>query len=386
MKIRVNTKSLREALKGFTGIVNAKSSVEILQGVKIQTKDNQYITITGTDLEFFKTVNVPCEILEGGGFTTNLKVLQTWLKEIRSKEVMLEPITTNRYKVVSDSMNYMIEPHDLVDYPDAMPTEITDDKMNVDVTTLQDIYKKHSINTTSLHVDPAMHEPMTTKLSYICIDIDGEIIATSCNGYMVVRTTHLIEQGAKKRLLIKPKSLKLLLRNVKGGNVEIGWNNDCFLVQTKDALMGLKLDIDVNYPEIPYEGCLEVRYRVIIKTDELRTALKSMAFLGGTNKRNYEDRKGYVDFIFKENKLELVGTTCYEEEPVIEALLSLNNNIGNREIRLNPVFVLNALDSLDNGTDSLEFVLYEGETSVSLKNTKGDFAMIMTIRKDEDED
>ena len=72
MQIKISKSSLSEALNNVQAVVGAKTTLQILQNVKIEAKDGE-VTLTCSDLDTTLVANAECEVLAPGATTIPAK-------------------------------------------------------------------------------------------------------------------------------------------------------------------------------------------------------------------------------------------------------------------------------------------------------------------------
>lgn len=208
MKIKVEQKDLFNALKSCKGIINNKSTYDILQCINIKTDGKETLKITATNLDTTLITSVPAVIEEAGEAIIKFDILHDYISQLPKQEMIIKE-EENKITIECGKSTFEISTQDKELFP---RIEKGNNKEEIEINILKDDLVK-LINETIF----AASKDTGTRPELLGINIitDGEkITAYGCDGYRISRSSIKIETDNKINIIVPAKILGHLIKNI----------------------------------------------------------------------------------------------------------------------------------------------------------------------------
>ena len=385
MNITIDSKEFKKILAKFKKITPKKPHLPSLGMIKLETKEGN-LNVFGTNLDVWAQATMSCTVNEAGGVCLNPYEMLTYLKDVKGN-ITLSLADVGRYKISNEGISFQVSAINTEDYPVmpvvhstqqiVMPVVHSTQQIVLDSELLQDVFKKCCV-----HVKPK--DRYDEPLGCIFLEIGTDFTqATATNTFRLFNMKRPItSQSNKIAMLIPPKRLYSLLDFIKENKqvtLQVDQENLCINFQSGDFVGGFRL-VKGQYPNVQEVITSEIGQTIELDSKQLIQALKPMEFLG----KEYLNNLGYVRFIFRDSIFSVEGWS-YKDGNVSNTKIGIESKTEPFEFNINPVFVLQGLESLDSNKIILKIPKNEINSSRLFENEKGDLALIMTIRDLEEE-
>ena len=107
MTIICNAKELYEAIINVSKAVFEKSTLLVLEGIKINVKETS-VELTGYDLEIGIQTEIGARSTGTGQFVVNARLMAEMIKKMNSEDVTLEVVDNQQIKVYGGDTEYTV--------------------------------------------------------------------------------------------------------------------------------------------------------------------------------------------------------------------------------------------------------------------------------------
>ena len=101
MKIIANKETLLKALSCVSGIITQRPTLPILSNVLIETKGDNIVVLTSTDMEIGVSKQIGATVEEEGSITIPARKLLDIVRELPENEVVVSVSKTNSISITS---------------------------------------------------------------------------------------------------------------------------------------------------------------------------------------------------------------------------------------------------------------------------------------------
>lgn len=345
MKIICNRNDLLEVFGVINSVVPTKSTIPVLQNIKLQTDGNS-LSVIGTDLEVGIKSEITAEVKEKGSLLIPNIRLGTILRETTDDNIKIE--SQNHVTcIITRDAEYKIIGADPVDYPD-FPDFDNTKAIEIDNKGLKEmIYKT---------IFAISGEVSRYALTGLLLEIKKkEIRIVGSDGKRLAYAKRQSEQSITqdKRVIIPAKGMSLLERVIKDDHeLRLVLEENQIKInltptkekQTKTLIFSRLVEGTFpDYETIIPTGCDKV---MEVKAEELHTAFRRANVVT-------TDKFKATKLIFKDNKLTLLSRTQDVGEARVEITVKYQGQPF--ESVFNPDFFIDVLRVLGEGDITIEF-------------------------------
>ena len=276
MQIKVNRNDLSRGIKTVIKGVGKTSTLPILKGIKIKAKDN-YLELTGTDLELTIETKIPCSIIEEGACVLNGKMLNDIISKLPDGEVNIK-LEDNRALITTLGTKFNILTENAIEFP--TPPKV-DEGLEVEIgnEVLQEGIKKVVIATADDETRPVL---TGSKMEIE----NGTLTLVALDGYRLAYKKANVDYKGKVSAII-PKialnEISRLIGNIEKVSVSLGDNLASFQIGDTKVSTRLLDGEFVNYKQIVKNS---YKTKVKIDTKDLLDAVERATLLSKEGKNN----------------------------------------------------------------------------------------------------
>jgi DNA polymerase-3 subunit beta len=367
MKIVVNRESLLEAFKVIIPITNVNGSapsLPILGNVKLETGENS-VTFTGTNLDSYVTVTVPCEVEVVGSTTLPIKRLNNLIKEMVKGNVTIDSSVEDVSVIRCGSSKFKVNGMPVTDFPA--------NNMKLAVGNKSVTMKQKDFKTLMKHSSYAVSTDLTRMvLNGVLFEFKGsEFNMVSTDGRRLAFDRLELESVFDDTIqLIVPSLIKDEVRKLSKdeGDMTIQFNKDyvCFTFDNVSVYSKLVSATYPNYQQVIPRGQSN---KVKVSRDDAIRVLRRVSTMA-------EKDKGSVSVCFSSGKLTVSCTTAnigYAEDSLEVEYCGIETKIS-----LNPDYLIDALSSLEGEEVYISFD--DGHSPCCFTGEGKAFSLIMPLR------
>ncbi|UUV25889.1 MULTISPECIES: DNA polymerase III subunit beta [Lysinibacillus] len=338
MKTTINRIELLEGLKKLGHIIDGKTSIPILTGVKISTSTDGKLQLIGGSTIAIASVEIETIHTEtNGSLVLSYKKFTDFLKKSKANNIEIETLDNNQSSIKAGNIDYKLMYDDSSNYPLLPKAQF--EYMNLDVNEY-----KRIISNTAFTVAKSDSRPVlkgisirtdSNKLNFVGTDshrLGRYTIDTELENIDVVPDGKMLE-----------KSIKMLNKNTK--SITIGIDENYTLIQFDDVNLFIK-NIEGNYPDV--NRLIPDNYTTEIKIDSKQT-IESVSMLSTIAK---EDRNNVI-------RMELNGKIeMYTNSPEIGSMtakLEGEKQGEDLKISMNAVYLDEAIKAINEPKTSMRF-------------------------------
>lgn len=351
MHIKISKTSLSEALNNVATVVTAKTSLPVLQNVKIEAKDGK-ATFVCSDLDTTLFANADCEVEEDGATTIPVKTFAAAVSKVVDGIVELEVSDKDVAKLTAGTSKFKFNGIAAKEFPTWKEEEGT--SATLSCAAIREMLRKTSF---------AMCADDTRRnLNSVLFDFSqggGKTIAVATDGRRLALLNCIVEisNGFDSKFVLPRKAVETLVKKLpKDGDCTlVSYGNQLKFSTPKLSLL-TKL-IDDAYPNYAQVVPKTSNEKIVVDRVELAGAIDRISVFTSVT-----DSPTMV-LAFADNKIVVsVGETEYgsarDEVPI--------KYEGEKiEIRFNPNYVRDVLNVIDD--DEVEILLTNGSSPAIIR-------------------
>ncbi len=207
MTIICNSKELYEAIINVSKAVFEKSTLLVLEGIKIDVKET-YIRLTGYDLEIGIQTELKAKSTGTGKFVINARLMAEIVKKLDSEEVTLEVLDNQQIKVSGGDTQYTVMFMNADDFP-SLPYK----EENAEIISIAQPVLKSMITQTIFAVAQTDAKPV---LKGELFEIENNVLKiVAIDGYRLAIRTEMIKYGGTAKFVVPAKALNEISKMLK---------------------------------------------------------------------------------------------------------------------------------------------------------------------------
>ena len=323
MKIKILRSHLLDILKSVMPAVSPRATLPVLSHVLISA--NEYVSMAATNLTIGIVRNAPGMIEESGQVCVPAKTFMDLISAQTGEYIELKVDNAGKLKISCGKFNADLNTLPAEEFPPQEPFNY--EGQEVDGTTFAKGISKV--------VYAASTDEFKPVLQGIKIDGNGkQITLVATDGFRLAVTK--VDGDAELHALVPATSLNTVSKFCGNGPLKIRQENGR-LVFTGQGWMVITLLVDGNYPDYNVIVPRQFKATAKIKQAEIRAAVRAAQTLS----------TAMVDLNFKQDALEIIsasdelGTSCSEVE------YSLSGQPKESDFHLNPAFLADSINYLD---------------------------------------
>jgi DNA polymerase-3 subunit beta len=371
MKVNLSTVYLEKALSVANKIIPSKTPLNVLEGVKMETNDNQLI-LTTTDLENEFKAFINCEVFSEGSVIIPSKELFKIVSKIDYPEIQLE---LEENKLIINSLGFKAElttisegeyPElEFGDFEDSIVLNSEDFENAINYVVYASSYPEDS-NPVFAGI---LFEIEDNKINFVATD--GSQLAFYSLNYKGSKT-----KEANYKLIVPVKSLNAVIKELNQ-EVSIGFNQNSisFSYDTEygKIVINSKL-IEGNFPE--YKEVIPSKFKTSFNVSKkpFLNAIKRVSLLSKS-----KELSGVIIFDISKNKL-VIESIESEIGKAKEELVISNFKGESLNIAFNSKFLEDMLNKIKEDELKLSFIDSDSPLKCELENKEEFLYLLMPVR------
>lgn len=341
MIIKISKAALSEALNNVQTVVGGKSTIAVLQNVKMSAKDGK-VEFTCSDLDITLLARAECEVVEDGATTIPVKTFASAVSKLVEGEVKIEVDVQDHAKLSAGSTVFKFNGLSEKEFP-TMP-DADGNGVILPANAIREMFRKTSF---------AMSQDETRKsLSSVLLDFTeggGKVSAVATDGRRLSLLKGDLGDAAafNKQFVIPRKGVDIILKKMpKDGDCEIVTSGSQIRFKTA------KLDFTMKLLEDAYPNYMQV----VPKESKVSIPLNRAELIGAIDRISVftaGSETPCMSLAFGDNKLVLTSNNTEFGEARDEMPIKYEGEKFN--LKFNPDYIRDALNVIDE--DEVEVFL-----------------------------
>jgi len=346
MNLSINQENLSKALNIVSRIASTKTSLPILNNILIRAENN-YLTLSTTNLELSIINTIPAKIKENGVITIPAKILTDFIHQLPKTDVNLE-LSNNKLKIKAGNYKSIIN----TTPPDEFPI-LPKLKEDIKLIIKSDLFKEVATQTIIVAGNDTTRPILTGVYLHT---FDKNLYITATDGYRLAERKITTQEG-EISAIIPSTTIQEVLRVITDevNDIEIKINDEQISFQIENIIITSRL-IDGKF----------INYRELIpKKAENSAILDKNEFLRVVKISELFARESAGSIIIKTNlkkqllKINSITSEIGENSAEIEGEITGDEGV----ITLNSKYLIDALNVINS--DKIKFN-FSGKLSPSL--------------------
>lgn len=355
MHIKISKSSLSEALNNVASVVASKSSLPVLQNVKISVKDGKALFMC-SDLDTTLIANAECEVLEDGETTIPVKTFAAAVSKVVDGEVEVKVDDKDVAKLSAGTSKFSFKGIPAREFPTLKAAE--GNPITIPTDALREMLRKVSF---AMCADDTRRTLNSVYLDFSQGGGAAKAVATDGRRLSMLNCNVDVSEGFKSSFVLPRKAVEVLSKKLPK-------DGDCKIVSTGSQLMfgTAKFELYTKLIEDQYPNYAQV----IPKTCNEKVIIDRVEFLGALDRVSVFTMSDSpkVLLTFSENLLVLnSGETEYGTSRDEVAIKYEGEKI---EMTFNPQYVRDALNVMDE--DEVEFSLINATSPAVIRKVGSD--------------
>ncbi|MCK9229510.1 MAG: DNA polymerase III subunit beta [Syntrophales bacterium] len=372
MEFTVDRHVFQEAVQRTLGIVERKTTIQILNNILIKAGDSM-IRIVATDREIGLVADYEARILSGGEITLNAKKLHEMVREMDGDTVFFKTTENHQAHIVSGNAEYRMSGISAEEFPEV---RLEDD---VSFFTLPAKFLRNMILQTFY---AASADENRSSLNGAFFKKEGktcEMVATDGHRLALVRRDipsdheRIDDDSTVEGVIIPRKGLNEIRKMVEDGEgtgtVDVGIRNHVCVVRQQGSMLRVSL-VDAQYPDyrrvIPKDRGVSVR----IEKKKMMQSLRRMAVM------STEHFSGVV-ITLRDGSMKLNSTNPDLGEANEELDVDFKN--GTFSVGYNIRYLIESIEGIDSDVVTFEMRSTGGPGVVRIPDDETYLGIIMPI-------
>jgi len=339
MKIKIVRSKFLEALKKVQNIAAAKSSLQILQNVLLETKERTLL-LTTTDLDLSIRCSVACEVEKEGSATLPAKLLFNLMSKAEEGVVDLDVGQDDRALITAGTAVFKVAGMPVADFP-SLPVDGDAFAYVLPQMTLREMLRKTAFAA-------SQDDTRKTLKGVLASFRDGKLTMVATDGRRLALIEHELEfpAGEERDIVLPTKVVAELQRALStDGDVSITIEKSQVSFNLGDTRLYSKL-LDEVYPNYRQVIPSNLDQRLIVERKPLLDALDRMSVMG-------QDDTNSARLTFDSNELTVTSSSSSEGNEARD-IVPIKYDGPRIEIVFNPNFVMDPLKAIDEDEVTIE--------------------------------
>ncbi len=369
MKFVCEKTNLLKAINSVTKGVSSKTTMPILEGILIQTNDNE-IKLTTNDLELGIEYVIQSEVIEQGSTVTNATMFSEIIRRLPDTEISISVDEKDLLIIECEGSLYKLATMNPEEFPE-LPVIDEEKSVSLEQNTLKDMIRK-----TIFAVSTESHRPIFTGCLFEIKDNKINVVAV--DGYRLAwKSKYLEEQVNDFKVVIPGRTLsevnKIILDSFDKIKISISKNQALFEMENCKIVTRLLEGEFLDYEKVIPKNW-ETRIRVNKK--ELQECFERVSLISMSTIE--KERKYPVKVAIEIGKIVI---SCKNQAGDAKEEVFLSSEGKNLEVGFNPKYFLEALKAIDDEEVYVEFGSSLSPSIIKSVEENADYVyMILPIR------
>lgn len=347
MKITCPRSNLLEAVNTVQRAISSKTTMPILECIKLESIDDSHVLVTGTNIDLFIEYNLKCEVIEGGTVALESKMFGEIVRKMPEDNVLIEVQDSNDVtKIECGRSKFSIRGQNPTGYPQS-PTIEEQFSLTIEESDLKKIIRK------ALPFI-AINEGKRPVLTGALFDIKGKqltVVTTDSHRIAAIKE-ELDDSTGDAKIVVPGQTLRELLKILHDeGSVKLIAGDRKLLFEFKNFKLVTRL---LEGEFLRYEAIISAVNPISMKIEKktLMNSLERAILLINDDVSSYTDNKVPVRLSLGYDKLDI---SCMTGKGQVQDTISADIDGGELEIGFNCRFLLDAMGVCDDEEIKIEF-------------------------------
>ena len=369
MKFICEKASLLKAINSVVRGASSKTTMPILEGILIQTNDNQ-VKLTTYDLELGIEYVINCEVIEQGNTVVTASVFSEIIRRLPDTEISITVDEKELLVIECEGSLYKLATMNPLEFPE-LPTIDEENSVELEQNTLKDMIRK-----TIFAVSIETHRPIFTGCLFEIKENKINVVAV--DGYRLGWKSKFLEEKVNDfKVVIPGKTLnevnKIISDSFEKVKISIAKNQALFEMENCKIVTRLLEGEFLDYERVIPKNW-ETRIRVNKK--ELQECFERVSLISMSSIE--KERKYPVKVSIEIGKIVI---SCKNQAGDAKEEVFLTTEGKNLEVGFNPKYFLDALKSIEEEEVFVEFGSSLSPSIIKSVEETGDYVyMILPIR------
>ena len=333
-------------LKGINSVINgvaSKTTMPILEGILIQTNDNE-IKLTTYDLEIGIEYILEAEVENQGSIVVNAIMFSEIIRKLPNSNIKISINENNLLEIECEGSLYKLATMNPDEFPE-LPRININDSISIEQTVLKNMIRK-----TIFAVSTEENRPIFTGCLFEVIDNKLNVVAV--DGYrLAIKSSFLNEKANSFSSVIPGKTLNEVNKIISDSfdTIKIGIAKNQALFEMENCKIVTRL-LDGEF--LKYSNAIPTNWetRIKVNKNEIQNCFERIILISAST---IEKEKKYPVKI----KIEIgkITISCANQTGDAKEELYIDTEGKELEIGFNPRFFLDALKAIDDEEVYIEF-------------------------------
>ncbi len=372
MKIVCEKEKMLKAINSVVKGVASKTTMPILEGILIQTNDNQ-IKLTTYDLEIGIEYIMDCEVIEQGNIVVNAIMFSEIIRKLPDAEIKITLNNQNLLEIECEGSLYKLATMNPDEFPELPKIDI-ENSIDIEQNILKSMIRKTIFAVSSEENRPiftgCLFEIKENKLNVVAVD-----------GYRLAwKTQYLSTKSNDFYAVIPGKTLnevnKIIMDSLD--NIKIGISKNQALFEMENCKIVTRL-LDGEF--LNYEKSIPENWktRIRVNKNDIQNCFERISLISSSS---IEKEKKYPVKVTIDIGKIIISCTNQTGDAKEELFVSTEGK--NLEVGFNPKYFLDALKVIDDDEIFIDLVSNISPCVIRPVEENGDYTyMILPIRMKE---
>ena len=372
MKIVCEKEKMLKAINSVVKGVASKTTMPILEGILIQTNDNQ-IKLTTYDLEIGIEYLMDCEVIEQGNIVVNAIMFSEIIRKLPDAEIKITLNNQNLLEIECEGSLYKLATMNPDEFPELPKIDI-ENSIDIEQNILKSMIRKTIFAVSSEENRPiftgCLFEIKENKLNVVAVD-----------GYRLAwKTQYLSTKSNDFYAVIPGKTLnevnKIIMDSLD--NIKIGISKNQALFEMENCKIVTRL-LDGEF--LNYEKSIPENWetRIRVNKNDIQNCFERISLISSSS---IEKEKKYPVKVTIDIGKIIISCTNQTGDAKEELFVSTEGK--NLEVGFNPKYFLDALKVIDDDEIFIDLVSNISPCVIRPVEENGDYTyMILPIRMKE---
>lgn len=207
MTVICNAKELYEAIMNVSKAVFEKSTLLVLEGIKIDVKETS-IELTGYDLEIGIRTEISAKSTGVGKFVVNARLMSDIVKRLDSDEITLEVIDNSQIRVTGNNAQYTVMFMSAEEFPSLPEKDSTAKCIEISQPVLKSMITETIFAVAQNDTKPVLKGEL--------FEIENNVLKiVAIDGYRLAIREEMIKSGENTKFVVPAKALNEISRMLK---------------------------------------------------------------------------------------------------------------------------------------------------------------------------
>lgn len=337
MKFKVNKKSIVKHISIVQKAISSRTTLPILEGIKIVAKDN-ILTLTATDNETAIVTNLPAIVEEEGTIVANSRLFGDIIRKLPDDIIDIK-VSNYNMNILCSNSEFNIQCQNSEEFP-SLPRLGETKSIKIRSNDFKDAIRKTSF---AVSVD----ETRATLTGVLMDIVNGNINFVALDGFRMALKTIKVDTDVNTKAIVPARNcndlVKIIEDDLEEIEVEIGINIIKFDIG--DTIFYTNL---LGSEYFQYDGLIKDNYKINSRV----------------KKADYQASLERASLLAKEDRANLVKLSVTESEIVITSNSEIGNSVevvnaqttgGELDIAFNSKYIIEGLKNIEANEITLSF-------------------------------